>query len=81
MEECESFSQNIFFFNNKLNSMRIKHVNQLLIDMLTDWGKLPIGPIWNNEFHTPFDLDRNSSDVGTALFVRENIQAKLILPE
>ena len=61
--------------------MRIKHVNQLLIDMLTDWGKLPIGPIWNNDFHTPFDLDCGSGDRGTMLFIQENIPGKLILPE
>ena len=81
VEECESFSRCESFFYNKLNSMHIKHVNKLLIDMLTDWGKFPIGPIWNNELHTPFNLDHNSSDRGTMLFVRENIPEKLILPE
>ena len=38
VDECKSISQNCHF-NNKLNSLRIKHVNKLNIaHLLTHWG-------------------------------------------
>ena len=87
VKECNSVPQNVSF-NNELNSMRIKHVNKLIIahlninslrnkfEFLVEFirGKVDILMISETK-NVPFRLDGNINGGGIMLFVREDIPA------